>query len=176
MRRNAFLIAGLTIAICLSDLPAFFGANLDPNFQKGTALFQQRSSWKYVENPWKNGEIVKWRAEYYKARKEAQDKQLPLFLLFTKAQGPWCTMLGANSVEDAYLANLLNHYGVPVKIGAEEIDNVVLLRHLRVSSFPTIIIAGPDGKILSTLKGYRKVSELRREVTEAFQKLGSSQK
>jgi len=95
---------------------------------------------------------VEWRTDYNKARQEATEKNLPLVLDFGTESCFYCKKLDATTFRDPAVATLLNKSFVPLRIDAEK--NAALAEALRVERFPTLLIAAPDGKILSTQEGY----------------------
>src|SRR5438270_2814606 len=95
---------------------------------------------------------VQWRTDYNAARKEAQQKNLPLVLEFNTDNCFWCKKLEATTFREPVITGLLNERFVPLKVDA--VLNSALTETLRIQSFPTIVLAAPDGKILGTLEGY----------------------
>src|SRR5262249_9063029 len=45
---------------------------------------------------------------------------------------------------------------------------VILASQLRISSYPTLVLAGPDGKILSTILGYKEAGEFYESLQRAL--------
>jgi thioredoxin-related protein len=95
---------------------------------------------------------VKWRTDYNAARKEAADRKLPLILDFGTENCFWCKRLDATTFRDAAVVKMMNEGFVPLKVDGNQ--ESALTQMLRIQSFPTIVFAGPDGKILGTLEGY----------------------
>jgi thioredoxin-related protein len=110
---------------------------------------------------------VKWRADYNAARQEAADKGLPLILDFGTQNCFWCKRLDATTFRDANVLKVMNERFVPLKIDANQEPG--LTQMLRIQSFPTIVLAAPDGKILGNLEGYmeapRFLENLQRALT-----------
>src|SRR5262249_6428422 len=65
----------------------------------------------------------------------------------------WCKKLDDTTFRDAKIVALMNERFVPLKIDANR--DAGLASSLRISSYPTLLIAGPDGKILGTIEGYQ---------------------
>jgi tetratricopeptide (TPR) repeat protein len=101
---------------------------------------------------------VQWRTNYSLARKEALATNRPLLLDFGTEQCFWCRNLDATTFRDAQVVLLLNEKFVPLKINAASDPRLTEALHIR--SFPTMVIAAPDGKILSALEGYRQAAVL----------------
>jgi thioredoxin-like negative regulator of GroEL len=55
------------------------------------------------------------------------------------------------------VVELLNGQFIPLKIDAHK--ESALAQSLQISSFPTLVIGAPDGKILATIVGYKEASE-----------------
>jgi thioredoxin-like negative regulator of GroEL len=105
-----------------------------------------------------------WRADYGSARKEAVDKGKPLLLDFGTESCTWCRKLDVTTFRDPSVVSLLNDQFVTLKVDAER--EPMLTQALRVQQYPTMVLAGPDGKILGVLEGYqeapRMVDQLRK--------------
>jgi thioredoxin-related protein len=108
---------------------------------------------------------VQWRNDYNAARKEADDKSRPLMLDFGTKNCFWCKKLDANTFHDPGVATLLNERFVPVKIDAEV--ESALAGSLHITSYPTLVMASPDGKILGVVVGFKEAPEF----TEALQRV-----
>jgi thioredoxin-related protein len=96
---------------------------------------------------------IKFRQDYNETRKEADKKGLPLILYFTTDNCPWCVKLQRDTFADPVIAKVMNDKFVPLKIYASQEPKLCEL--LNVRAFPTVILAGPDGKILMTVEGYQ---------------------
>jgi thioredoxin-related protein len=96
---------------------------------------------------------VQWRFDYNTARKEAEKKGLPLVLDFGTDNCYWCKRLDDDTLRDPAVVKMLNEKFVPLKINANEEKQ--LAKMCSVTVFPTVIFAGPDGKILGTLEGFK---------------------
>jgi thioredoxin-related protein len=95
---------------------------------------------------------VDWRTDYNAARKEAAARNLPLVLDFGTQNCFWCKKLDSTTFQDATVVGLVNTRFIPLHVDAER--EVALTRALRISNYPTLVLAAPDGKILSILEGY----------------------
>lgn len=101
---------------------------------------------------------VHWRHDYTKARKEAQDKNLPLILDFCMQGCVPCKQLDLTTFRDPKVLQLIHERFVPLKVEQEK--DPTLVSALRIHSFPTLVLAGPDGKILHTLEGFQEAPKL----------------
>ncbi len=95
---------------------------------------------------------VQWRTDYHKARQEAVEKGRPLLIDFTTKPCVWCDRLEAETFRTSPVASLLNDRFVPLKIDAR--TDTWLVEQLKVQSYPTCVLASPDGKILATQEGF----------------------
>ncbi|MCI0376442.1 MAG: DUF255 domain-containing protein [Gemmataceae bacterium] len=98
-------------------------------------------------------ETIKWRPDYNAARKEAQDKGLPLVLDFGTQSCFWCRKLDETTFRDPKVIGVMNERFVAIKIDAER--DPALTSSLRITAFPTLVLAAPDGKILAAIEGYQ---------------------
>jgi thioredoxin-related protein len=95
---------------------------------------------------------IQWRMDYNQARKEAAAKGKPLILDFGTAECFWCKRLNATTLRDPAIVKLVNEQFIPLRIDAHR--DSALADVLHIKSFPTIVLAGPEGRILGTLEGY----------------------
>src|SRR5262245_7631823 len=100
------------------------------------------------------GTEVQWRSNYNEARKEAQEKNRPLLLDFGRENCIWCQKLDSTTFRDPAVVSLMNERFIPLKVSAE--TNAQLVEALNIQSFPTLVLAGPDGKILETIEGFKE--------------------
>jgi thioredoxin-like negative regulator of GroEL len=96
---------------------------------------------------------VQWRTDYAAARKEAEKKGLPLVLDFGTDSCYWCKRLEDETFRDPAVAKMMNEKFVPLKLNANQVPQ--LAKDLSITVYPTVILAGPDGKILGTLEGFK---------------------
>jgi thioredoxin-like negative regulator of GroEL len=122
-------------------LPAAFALSL----QLSPSVYAQQAGATAAEE-------VRWRADYNAAREESQKKGLPLIIDFGTEHCFWCKRLDSTTFRDATVIRTLNARFIALRIDAEK--EAELARLLRIQNYPTIVIAGPDGKILDTHEGY----------------------
>jgi thioredoxin-like negative regulator of GroEL len=96
---------------------------------------------------------VQWRTDYNVARKEAKEKGLPLVVDIGTDNCFWCRRLEETTLRDATVAKTLRDHFVALKINAER--DTALAAHLRIASYPTVVLADAEGKILGTMEGYQ---------------------
>jgi thioredoxin-related protein len=105
---------------------------------------------------------VEWRRDYNQARKEAADKGLPIILDVGTTNCFWCKKLDGSTLRDPTIVTVLNTEFVPLRVDAER--EAALAEAMRVSSYPTLVLAAPDGKILGTLEGYVEAPRLHEQL------------
>ncbi len=103
-------------------------------------------------------EPVRWRTDYNAARKEAQEKGLPLFLDIGTENCFYCRKLEATTFTDPAVAALLAGDFIPLKVDANR--EPALAAALKVKLYPTLVLAGADGKIHGFLEGYQDADRL----------------
>lgn len=94
---------------------------------------------------------VNWQTDYNAARKEAVDKEKAMFVYFRTNSSHSCPRFEEHVLQDQGILHLLNQGFVLLKI--EDAENAVLTQAMRVDSYPTTILAAPDGRILDTING-----------------------
>ena len=112
------------------------------------------------------GETIRWRTDYNSARREANEKGLPLFLDFGTEDCYHCRRLEATTFRDPTVAALLNERFVPLKIDANR--EPALAQALRIQAYPTMVLAATDGKILGVLEGYLEAGRLTEHLQRAM--------
>src|SRR5262245_2417722 len=105
--------------------------------------------------PCRADEVV-WRKDYASALQEAREKSLPLVLDFGTDACMWCDKLDATTFHDPDVVNLLNTRFVPLKIHAARYPELV--EHLKIHTFPTLVVADSSGKILNAHAGFLEAS------------------
>jgi tetratricopeptide (TPR) repeat protein len=105
---------------------------------------------------------VDWRDDYAKARAEASAKGRPLVIDLTTDNCFWCNQLDARTFKDPEVVRLLNQRCVPLKVDCGK--QPFLAEALRVTSFPTLVYAAPDGKILGYQEGFLEAPALKEQL------------
>ena len=101
---------------------------------------------------------VTWRTDYNTARQESQEKGLPMLVVVGTENCFYCRKLEAGPLKDPALAPLLASGFVPLKVDATAAPE--LAKALKVSMYPTTVLAGPDGKIHAFIEGYVEADRL----------------
>lgn len=101
---------------------------------------------------------ITWYTDYNTARKEAQEKGLPLLIVVGTDNCFYCRKLEAGPLKDATLAPMLESGFVPLKLDATKSPD--LAKALKVQLYPTTVLAAPDGKIHAFIEGYIETDRL----------------
>jgi thioredoxin-related protein len=114
---------------------------------------------------------LQWRYDYNSARREAQEKNVPMVLEFSTENCFWCRKLEDTTLQDPQVLGTLSERFVALKVDPHR--NQFLAEALRVQSFPTVVIAAPDGKILGTLEGYMEPARFQEHLQRALVSVGN---
>lgn len=101
---------------------------------------------------------VKWYTDYAAARKAAVESGRPLLLDFGTESCFYCKKLDATTFRDPKVVARLNAGFVAVKVDANKFPRMTAA--LQVESFPTLILATADGRVIGRHEGYADTSEL----------------
>lgn len=99
---------------------------------------------------------IQWRSDYNTARKEAEAKSRPLVIDFGTENCFWCKRLDASTFIDPTVVSLMNEKFVALKIDADR--EAQLAQSLQIQSYPTIVLASPDGKIIDMVVGFKEAA------------------
>ena len=105
---------------------------------------------------------IDWRTDYGKARKEAMQKGLPLVIDFSTENCFWCKQLELRTFSDAGVIDMLNGHCVPLHIDAGR--NPELIDKMNIQSFPTLVYASPEGRVLGYQEGFIEAPVFRDQV------------
>ena len=108
---------------------------------------------------------VTWRTDYNTARKEAQEKGLPLLVVVGTSNCFYCRKLEAGPFRDAAVSAQLASGFVPLKVDATREPE--LAKALKVQVYPTMVVAGADGKIHAFIEGYVEADRLTEHMKRA---------
>ncbi len=109
-------------------------------------------------------EEVQWRRDYNQARQEAQQSGRLLVIDFGTETCYWCKQLDERTMRDPSVIALLNERCIPLRIDANRTPK--LAEALQIRSYPTLIYAGPDGKILGYQEGFVESPKFRDQVNK----------
>ena len=101
---------------------------------------------------------VPWRADYAAARSEAVNRKLPVVIVIGAENCPRCKLQDDTTHADPTIVAALTGRAIPVKIAGNA--SLAFVKALGVTTYPTTVIAAPDGKILDFLSGYTSAERL----------------
>jgi hypothetical protein len=101
---------------------------------------------------------VQWRLDYSRARQEAVEKGRPLVIDIGTENCFYCKQLDQRTFRDPALVSLLNERCVPLKVDANQ--HAKLAADLHVDTYPTLVFASPEGKILGSQVGFIEAAPL----------------
>ena len=110
-------------------------------------------------------EEIQWRADYAAARQEARESNRPLLMDFGTANCTWCKKLDASTFRDPAVIKQINEQFIAVKVDADKSRE--LTTALNIDSFPTLVFAAPDGKILGMQKGFVEAAAFNQQLRHA---------
>lgn len=99
-----------------------------------------------------------WRTDYAQARREATNKNKPILLEFVSENCVWCRKLESTTLSDPAVTSLLNEQYIPIKVDPHR--DAEIIQRLQISSYPTLLLAAPDGRILTIVEGYVETNKL----------------
>ncbi len=105
-----------------------------------------------VLSPAAAADPVRWRTDYAAARKESAETKRPLLIVVGTTNCVYCLKMEAGTFAEAESAKLIGERFIPVKLDAA--TDAEFVRGMRITLFPTTVIAGPDGKVYAFLAGY----------------------
>ncbi len=104
------------------------------------------------------GPAVKWRTDYNAARKESEVRGVPVFIEFVRPACFPCERMEQTTFRDARIVAALNDKFIPLRING--LEEAGLASRLQISLYPTMVLAGADGRINQTLVGYQDADAL----------------
>jgi thioredoxin-related protein len=111
---------------------------------------------------------IRWRTDYNSARQEAQEKGLPILLDIGTDDCFYCRKLDSTTFRDPTITAILAGQVLPVRVDGNR--EAGLVRALNVQVYPTLVLAGPDGKIHTVLQGYQTAEALRPHLKQTITK------
>jgi thioredoxin-related protein len=95
---------------------------------------------------------VAWQTDYDKAVQLSAKTQKPLLLDFGTESCVYCVKLDKTTFRDPAVIRLLNETFIAVKVDGNREPKLV--QALQIDSYPTLVVASPDGKVLAMNPGY----------------------
>ncbi len=93
-----------------------------------------------------------WHANYPAARKLSLAEKKPLLVVISTDQCVYCQKLDQNTLKEATTNKLLSEQFICLKINANK--DPEFAKSMRVTMYPTTVVAGVDGKVYAYLAGY----------------------
>jgi thioredoxin-related protein len=116
------------------------------------------AAWLTFPGPALAADPVVWRTDYNSARKEAIEKGQSLCVVIGTENCFYCRKLEGGPLKDAVVnAHLATNF-IPLKLDANKAPD--LAKALKVQLYPTIVLAGSDGKIHAFIEGYVEADKL----------------
>lgn len=117
---------------------------------------------------------VEWRTDYPTARKEAEEKKIPLLVVVGTDQCVYCRKLETTTFVDKDVLAMLGGKVVLLKVDANK--EAEFCRAMRVTMYPTTVIAGADGKVFAYLAGYVGPDQFKEHANKAFGLIAAADK
>jgi protein disulfide-isomerase len=117
-------------------------------------------------------QTVKWLSDLNVALGEAKRKRQPIVVDFSTENCCWCKKLELTTFRDPAVLKMLADQFVVVRIDAAL--EPTLAQSFGVSSYPTLVFVGPDGKTLGKQEGYVDASQFIQQLQWAVEKCGVS--
>lgn len=109
-------------------------------------------------------EEITWRTDYNRARQEATEQGRPIVIDFTTDNCHWCRQLESRTFVDKEVSETLNAKCIPLRIDASK--NPALAQALNIQTYPTLVYAASDGKILGYHEGFLEAPKMREHLTK----------
>jgi hypothetical protein len=109
---------------------------------------------------------VQWRQDYTRARQEALETGRLLVIDVGTENCFYCKQLDQRTFRDPAVVGLLNERCIPLKVDANQQSK--LASDLRVETYPTLVFASPEGKILGSQVGFIEAAPLQEMLQRAF--------
>jgi tetratricopeptide (TPR) repeat protein len=116
------------------------------------------------------GQEIDWRTDYGRARQEAAEKGRPLLIDFGTSNCVWCKKLDAGPLRDPAIVHQLNSRFVALKIDASR--HSTLADFLKIQSFPTLVFATAQGRVLGSHEGYLEAPALKDQLERVLAATG----
>jgi hypothetical protein len=118
---------------------------------------------------------IRWRDDYDTAYREAARKKRPLLLFFHNPDMARSKKMNREINHTPTLVRLLSRRFVPLLIDPEP-QHKEVRDHLRIETYPAVVIADHAGKIHLRLEGYRTPARLSASLQSVLDKLRPAKK
>lgn len=107
-----------------------------------------------------------WRSDYESAVKEARQQNRPIVLDFGTDDCHWCRELERTTFKDQSVRQEMATRFVGIRIDAMKSPH--LAQALQVQSYPTLVFATPEGKVLGKQVGYVDAAKFNGQLQRAW--------
>lgn len=125
-----------------------------------------------LESPPATAQDIRWRYDYTPARRDAAHQGKLILLDIGTEQCFWCKKLDAITFRDPTVIRLVEGHCIPIKVDGNREPRLV--SSLQVQSYPTLIVAAPDGRILERNEGFVGPTEFKRLLDSALAKTAAA--
>lgn len=115
-----------------------------------------------------------WTHDYNAARQRAATEKKPIIIDFGTENCFWCKKLDATTFRDPVVMRRLAQQFIAVRIDADK--EPALAKHLGISSYPTLVFAASDGRILGQHAGYVEIPRFNQQLDRAIKENDSAAK
>jgi len=119
-----------------------------------------------------HGQDISWHHDYRTAYEESRAGGRPLLIDFGTDPCVWCKRLDATTFRDPAVVGLVRNGFVALRVDARYEPGLV--RALHIQSFPTVVLAGPNGAILDRLVGYAPAARFQLHLRQILAQLSDS--
>ncbi len=145
---------------------------LDPSFPRATValatLFATVGA-LHAADP-----VVTWQTDYPAARKEAEEKKLPMLVVIGTDNCVYCRKQEATTFAEKESVALLAGKFVLLKLDANREPEFA--KAMKVQLYPTTVIASTDGKVYAYLSGYIAPDQFREHAGKALGLIAAADK
>ena len=112
---------------------------------------------------------VSWRDDLSAARREASDSGRPILFDFGTETCFFCKKLDSTTFRVPAVVRLIADRFVPMKIDGER--EAGLTQQFAITTFPALVVVGPDGKVLGKHEGYADAARMTRFLEQALARM-----
>jgi Thioredoxin-like len=112
---------------------------------------------------------IPWMTDYAQARALAQSTNRPLLLSFGAKNCVHCNKLYETTLRDPIHVGVITHEFVCLKVESDKDE--FLTNRLKITVFPTLVFAAPDGTILHHVEGLEQSNQVSVHIDEALRLL-----
>jgi thioredoxin-related protein len=109
-----------------------------------------------------------WKTSHQEAWRAAQAQQRPMLMYITTSNCVYCRKMVQETLSEDHVAHDIQANFVPVSLTAQ--GNRLLVRRLRVQSYPTTVIISPRSVVLDYISGFVGPEEMHTRLTMAARK------